>query len=74
VAQRSKKRKNGSRDGVQARCSAEKAEEGANSADAFGTDGGFKPQITGNTEGQEEKSGQRKGKHAQGKEKIGGGG
>jgi hypothetical protein len=59
---------------VQPSCSAEKAEESAEYADAFGTDGGFKPQITGNAESQDEKSGQRKGKQAQGEEKMGGGG
>jgi hypothetical protein len=54
VAQGSKKRKSGSRDGVQPYCNAEKSEKGADSADAFSTDGGFKPKITGDTKGQHE--------------------
>lgn len=62
-----------SRDGDGPSRSAKQPQDGADCSDTFGSGGGLEPEITGNAEAQDEESGERTGKHAQGQQKTGGG-
>jgi hypothetical protein len=72
VAQGSEEGPSGSREGVEPSRSAEQSQKATHKADSFGSGRGFEPEITRDTQSQDEEYGKRKRKQAQAHQKSGG--
>jgi hypothetical protein len=72
VAQGSEEGPSGSREGVEPSRSAEQSQKATHKADSLGSGRGFEPEITRDTQSQDEEYGKRKRKQAQAHQKSGG--
>jgi hypothetical protein len=57
---------------VEPSCGSEKAEDGADHSDAFGSGRGFEPEVAGDAEAKDKESGQRDGKQPKSEQKTSG--